>query len=221
LSSLGVVTHIIQGVDSTGQVIAGLRYTGIRNIRDDATHDPAMFRNLCNVHASAGAMVDELPIVDADPYNIQDSLTEYESLAACGAMLAAEGPNEPNNFNFKYNGNLCSLSTSFAPCAQYQRDLYKAIKNDPKLGQKPVWSLTEPGSEPDNQGLQYLTIPSRAGILQPPTCTTTYAAMVRTRSRITKPGLQSPMGLLKDLGTDWMASSLIKPGICAFQPQCT
>ena len=167
LSSLGVVTHIIQGVDSTGQVIAGLRYTGIRNIRDDATHDPAMFRNLCNVHASAGAMVDELPIVDADPYNIQDSLTEYESLAACGAMLAAEGPNEPNNFNFKYNGNLCSLSTSFAPCAQYQRDLYKAIKNDPKLGQKPVWSLTEPGSEPDNQGLQYLTIPSGAGILQP------------------------------------------------------
>jgi hypothetical protein len=126
-----------------------------------------MFANLCNVHASTGAMVDELPIVDADPYDIEDSLTEYESLAACGAMLAAEGPNEPNNFNFKYNGNLCSLSTSFAPCAQYQRDLYKAIKNDPKLAQKPVWSLTEPGSEPDNQGLQYLTIPGAAGALQP------------------------------------------------------
>src|SRR5208282_3156374 len=65
LNSLGVDTHIIQGVDSTAQVIAGLQYTGIRNIRDDATHDPAMFANLCNVHAATGAMVDELPIVDS------------------------------------------------------------------------------------------------------------------------------------------------------------
>jgi hypothetical protein len=167
LNSLGVGTHIIQGVDSTAQVIRGLQYTGIRNIRDDATHDPAMFANLCNVHAATGAMVDELPIVDSESNDIQDSLIEYESLAGCGAMLAAEGPNEPNNFNFNYNGSTCSTSTSFAPCAQYQADLYKAIKNDPKLAEKPVWSLTEPGSEPDNQGLQYLTIPSGAGALQP------------------------------------------------------
>jgi len=69
-----------------------------------------MFANLCNVHKATGAMVDELPIVDSDRYDIQDSFTEYESLAACGAMLAAEGPNEPNNFNFNYNGNRCSTS---------------------------------------------------------------------------------------------------------------
>ena len=167
LNSLGVDTQIIQGVDSTEQVIASLQYTGIRNIRDDATHDPAMFANLCNVHEATGAMVDELPIVDSDSYDIQDSLAEYESLAACGAMLAAEGPNEPNNFNFNYNGTTCSTSTSFAPCAQYQTALYKAVKNDPKLAAKPVWSLTEPGSEPDNQGLQYLTIPGGAGALRP------------------------------------------------------
>jgi hypothetical protein len=167
LNSLGVDTHIIQGVDSTAQVIAGLKYSGIRNIRDDATHDPAMFANLCNVHAATGAMVDELPIVDSGSNDIQDSLIEYEWLAACGAMLAAEGPNEPNNFNFTYNGTTCSISTGFAACAQYQTDLYKAIKNDPKLAGKPVWSVTEPGSEPDNQGLQYLTIPGGAGALQP------------------------------------------------------
>src|SRR5208282_4202155 len=165
LNSLGVDTHIIQGVDSTAQVIAGLQYTGIRNIRDDATHDPAMFANLCNVHAATGAMVDELPIVDSESNDIQDSLAEYESLATCGAMLAAEGPNEPNNFNFSYNGTTCSMRTGFAACAQYQTDLYKAIKNDPKLAGKPVWSLTEPGSEPDNQGLQYLIIPGGAGAL--------------------------------------------------------
>jgi hypothetical protein len=167
LSSMGVGTHIIQGADAPTQVIAGLQYTGLRNIRDDATHDPAMFKNLCDVHSTTGAMVDELPVVDSDPDNIQDSLTEYESLAACGAMLAAEGPNEPNNFNFTYDGKLCSMSASFGPCAGFQAALYQAVKNDHKLAGKPVWSLTEPGAEPDNQGLQFLTIPSSAQTLQP------------------------------------------------------
>jgi len=32
-------------------------------------------------------------------------------------MLAAEGPNEPNNFNFNYNGKTCSTRGSFLPCA--------------------------------------------------------------------------------------------------------
>jgi hypothetical protein len=127
-----------------------------------------MSANLCSVHAATGAMVDELPVRDTGTMaDIPDSLTEYESLAACGAMLNAEGANEPNNFNFYYNGKLCSQSTSFAPCAEYQISLYQAVKNDPKLAGMPVWAETEPGSEPDNQGLQYLTIPSGAGALQP------------------------------------------------------
>jgi hypothetical protein len=52
-----------------------------------------------------GAMVDELPIVDSDPNSIAATQAEYEQLAACGAMLAAEGPNEPNNLNFNFNYN--------------------------------------------------------------------------------------------------------------------
>jgi hypothetical protein len=167
LNGLGADTHVIQGIDSPQQVIAALRYTGLRNIRDDATHDSAMLKNLCDIHYATGAMIDELPIVDSDPDNIRDTLNEYEFLAACGALLAAEGPNEPNNFNFNYLGQRCSLSNSFGPCAQYQAALYEAVKSDPKLLGKQVWSLTEPGAEPDNQGLQFLTIPTTADTVQP------------------------------------------------------
>jgi len=165
LNSLGVDTHITQGLDSPALVISGLKYTGIRNIRDDATHDTSLYADYCNIHSTTGAMVDLLPIVDSDPNNIQDSLTQYETLAACGAMLAAEGPNEPDNFPFSYNGQICggSSTTTYVACAAYQSALYAAVHGDSKLAGKSVWAQTEP----DNQGLQYLRIPSGAGALQP------------------------------------------------------
>jgi hypothetical protein len=164
LNSLGVDTHITQGLDTPAQVVSALKYTGIRNIRDDATYDASLYEDYCNIHSTTGAMVDLLPIVDSDPNNIQDSLTQYETLAACGAMLAAEGPNEPDNFPFTYNGQTCggSSTSTYAACAAYQSALYAAVHGDSKLAGKPVWAQTEPGFEPDNQGLQYLRIPNRA-----------------------------------------------------------
>ena len=119
LNTLGADTHLIQGLETPAAVIAGLRYTGVRNLRDDATRDTSKIAKLCAIHRATGAMVDELPIVDSDPNNIANTRAEYEQLAACGAMLAAEGPNEPNNFNFNYNGKSCSTRGSFLPCAQY------------------------------------------------------------------------------------------------------
>jgi hypothetical protein len=169
LSSLGVDTHITQSLDSAGQVISGLQYTGIRNIRDDATHDTALYEEYCNIHSTTGAMVDLLPIVDSDPNNIQDSLVQYEALAACGALLAAEGPNEPDNFPFSYNGQTCggAAAVTYVSCAAYQSALYTAVHADSKLAGRPVWAQTEPGFEPDNQGLQYLVIPSGTSADQP------------------------------------------------------
>ena len=105
LNTLGADTHLIEGLETPAAVIAGLRYTGVRNLRDDATRDTSKISKLCAIHRATGAMVDELPIVDSDsPNNIANTRAEYEQLAACGAMLAAEGPNEPNNFNFNYKG---------------------------------------------------------------------------------------------------------------------
>ena len=167
LNTLGADTHLVQGIENYRAIIAGLRYTGIRNIREDATHDPSRYAALCLIHSATGALVDELPIVDSDSRSVQDTQIEYEALAYCGAMLEAEGPNEPNNFPFKYLGKTCSSSGSFASCARYMAAEYAMIKGDPKLSRYPVVDLTEPGAEPDNTGLQFLTIPSGQGTLMP------------------------------------------------------
>ena len=167
LNTLGADTHLIQGLETPAAIIAGLRFTGVRNLRDDATRDTSKIAKLCAIHRATGAMVDELPIVDSDPNNIAATRAEYEQLAACGAMLAAEGPNEPNNFAFNYKGNSCSTRGSFLPCAQYMAAEYAMVKGDPKLAGMQVWDQTEPGAEPDNTGLQFLTVPSGQSTSEP------------------------------------------------------
>ena len=98
LESLGACTHIIQGMDSPLSVQAGIRYLGIRNIRDDGTTNRRLVGALCAIHSATGAMVDELPLGGG----LADTQAQWEQLAACGALVAAEGPNEPNNFGFSY-----------------------------------------------------------------------------------------------------------------------
>jgi hypothetical protein len=54
------------------------------------------------------------------------------------------------------------------PVALFQRDLYATVKGDPELNKFPVFaSSTAGGAEPDNVGLQFLTIPPGAGTLMP------------------------------------------------------
>jgi hypothetical protein len=161
LHTLGVCTHDIQQQETAAAITAGLLYTGIPNVREDATHNtsgPGSVQDLCNIHAATGALFDELPIVDSDPNNIPDTKAMYDQLASCGAMLEAEGPNEPNNFGFTYQGRPCN-NGSFLGCAIYQRDLYAMVKADPLLAGFPVLGMTEIGAEPDNSGAQFLTVP--------------------------------------------------------------
>ena len=57
---------------------------------------------------------------------------------------------------------------NFMPVAEFQRDLYSAVKGDSRLAGIPVFASSEAGgSEPDNVGLQFLTIPAGAGCLLP------------------------------------------------------
>jgi hypothetical protein len=90
LNSIGVNTHIGQGIDNTTNVSNALTYTGIRNIRDGAQS----ITKLTTVHSSCGALVDL----------VSDNITSLETLNTAGALLSAEGPNEPNNFPLTYNG---------------------------------------------------------------------------------------------------------------------
>jgi hypothetical protein len=161
LNSLGVCTHISQGKDDPVRVAESLAYAGVRAIRDDGSKNPKTLQAFIDIYRACGAKSVLLPRTG----NIEDTLKEYETLAAAGALLAAEGPNEPNNWHVTYQGKTSSKETSL-PVASFQRDLYAAVKADPKLAGIPVFHTSEAGgSQPDNCGLQFLTIPSGAGTL--------------------------------------------------------
>jgi|SRR6266566_1652038 len=157
LSSLGVNTHVSQGYNP-GSYVLPLRYLGVRNIRDSERD----LRGLLLLHQQAGVQVD---LLGADVVELTNAA---RTLAKAGALMAIEGPNEPNNFLITYNGKQGGgADGSWLPVAELQRDLYSAVKNDPELKQYPVFHVSEGGAETENVGLQFLTIPAGAKTLLP------------------------------------------------------
>ena len=59
-------------------------------------------------------------------------LAGARQLASAGALLALEGNNEPNNWGVTYQGEAGGRDRSWLPVAKLQRDLYTAVKNDPR-----------------------------------------------------------------------------------------
>jgi hypothetical protein len=209
LKSLGACTHIIQGMDSPIGVEAGIRYLGIRNIRDDGTINRSLIGALCAIHSATGAMVDELPIGG----DLSATRSQWEQLAACGALVAAEGPNEPNNFGFSYKGHQCSYNDgngTFLPCAQFQAALYSMVHADPKLAGIPVWGMSIVGAEPDNAGLQWLKIPNGSNASMPDG--TQYADVANSHNYVQ--GHASSANTLEDNQAFW-AESVDRGGSCA------
>ena len=157
LASIGVCVHIAQGVDSPAQTATAIAYAGIRNLRDDGR--PTAVSGWITVHQQAGTLVNMLPNSD-----IPTTIGMAKQLKDAGALLSVEGPNEPNNFPVTYGGATSAYTGSFVPVAQFQRDLYAAVHTDPALVGVPVFHSSESGgSEPDDVGLQFLTIPADAG----------------------------------------------------------
>src|SRR5206468_11639224 len=59
-------------------------------------------------------------------------------------------------------------NSTFLPVAKWQAAFYAAVKSDLALKDYPVFHSSEAGgSEPDNVGLQFLTIPDGAMALMP------------------------------------------------------
>jgi hypothetical protein len=156
LNSLGINTHVSQGYDPVAY-LAPLRFLGVRNIRDSERNLSA----LVLLHNGAGVQVDLL----GD--NPESLLSVAKALAKSGALLAIEGPNEPNNWQVSYLGKRGGGNESWLPVAQLQRDLYQAVKNDPDLKDYPVFHVSEGGAETDNVGLQFLVVPREANTLMP------------------------------------------------------
>ena len=152
LSSLGVTTHVDQGI-SGGSYLAPLRYLGVRNVHDGGRHWPQI--QLMN--RQVGVRLDLI-----GEGNLEDTISTGKALAASGALLAFEGPNEPNNFPITFNGQSGGGMGSWAPVAQFQEALYRAVKSSPDLKNFPVFAVSEAGAEIDNVGLQFLTIPAGA-----------------------------------------------------------
>lgn len=153
LSSLSVNTHIDQGVPGASY-IKPLRYLGVRNIRDGARHFPQVEL----IRREAGVRLDLIGEGD-----LETTLSTAKALAANDALMALEGPNEPNNFPITYRGETGGGDKSWGPVAKFQRDMYAAVKSDPDLRKYPVFAVSEAGAETDNVGLQFLTIPAGAG----------------------------------------------------------
>jgi hypothetical protein len=161
LDSIGVCAHVAQGVDAPTQSATAIAYAGIRNLRDDG--NPSVVGDWITMHQSSGVRMCVL-----SNQNVASTVGMAKQLNAAGALLAVEGPNEPNNFPVTYDGQTSSSTTTFAPVADFQRDLYAAVKAEPTLSAIPVFHSSEAGgSEPDNVGLQFLTIPNGAGIKMP------------------------------------------------------
>lgn len=167
LNTIGVCVHIQHGQDAT-RLAPLLRYTGVRNVRDAADKNYNT-SGLIRLHTDAGVKVVLSAGSGATDPDLPATIQMAHELHDAGALLAVEGPNEPNNFGgVTYQGVKSGKTDgTWMPVAKFQRDLYKAVKEDPVLKKYPVFSASEMGAQTDNVGLQFLTIPAGAGTLMP------------------------------------------------------
>jgi hypothetical protein len=165
------------------RTIDAAKYLGLRWVR--VVHRESALPDLIEFHRQTGVLVSYgLGSGDVD---IATLLAGGRQLAEAGALLAFEGPNEPNNWAINYQGERGGgRDHSWLPVARLQRDLYSAIKSDPVLKRYPVWNLSESGAQQDNAGLQFLTIPDDAETLMP--AGTRYADFANCHNYMTHPG---------------------------------
>lgn len=164
LNSLGVNSSISKRGESLANTIEYTKYLGIRWFRTGyednvSLEDLKRLHDETNVRFSYGLL--------SGGNDIDRLIKEATFLASEDALLAIEGPNEPNNWGISYQGQTGGKNDSWLPIAHLQRDLYKAVKSTPELKDYPVFHLTENGAQIDNTGLQYLQIPKGSQTLMP------------------------------------------------------
>lgn len=164
LNSIGVNSSLSKRGEDLQQTIEFTKYLGVRWFRtgyeDNVSLDDLIKLNKeTNARFSYGLL--------SGGNDIGRIIKDAKVLASAGALLALEGPNEPNNWGITYQGEKGGRNESWLPVAKLQKDLYKAVKSDPELKTYPVFSLSEGGAQTDNTGLQFLTIPDSANTLMP------------------------------------------------------
>ena len=165
LNSIGANSAISRRGESLQNTINSTKYLGIRWYRS-GYESGIPIQDLIELHNQTGVRFSYGLLSGGT--DITRLINGAKQLAAIGALLAFEGPNEPNNWGITYLGEAGGgSSNTWLPVAKLQRDLYSSVKSDPIVKDYPVWALTETGAEKDNVGLQFITIPQGAETLMP------------------------------------------------------
>jgi hypothetical protein len=176
VNSLGVNTKISSG--STAPYASMFQYLGIHNARDGGLN--YLSQDIA-LHNTAGVMFEYV----CEPLSssaLNDCISDSQQLAAAGAYLFVEGPNEENNFPFNYGtgpigpdpngytGTTCGYGGDWGPCAQWQAAFYSAFKS--ALPNYPVAQASEQGSEWTDVGMQCLSTNAQGAVdgAAPVTC---------------------------------------------------
>jgi hypothetical protein len=184
LNSIGVNSAINRRGETLEKTITCAKYLGVRWFRSgiEDCRDVQVFIDL---HHRTGARFSWSP--GSGGSDLPRLLETGKQLAEAGALLAFEGPNEPNNWGVTYEGEQGGgKADSWMAVARLQSALYRAVKADPVLHDFPVWSISEGGAEKDNVGLQFITIPTGADALMP--AETKYADFANVHNYIYHPG---------------------------------
>ncbi|MDB5508236.1 MAG: hypothetical protein JWL93_705 [Hyphomicrobiales bacterium] len=193
LNSIGIVSTFPDRGQPLERTIQMVRYGGFRWVRagiEGLTDDgPTNMRTFLELHRATGVKL-SWGLVSGG-VDVAKLVATGKILAEAGALLAIEGNNEPNNWGVTYQGEKGGWrNMSWMPVAKLQRDMYAAVKADPVLARYPVWSISEPGAQYDNVGLQFLTIPPGAGTLMPDG--TRYADYANVHNYVYHPGSPNP-----------------------------
>ena len=165
LNSIGANTSISRRGERLEKTIECVKYTGIRWFRSGYEGDIPV-EDQIRAYRETGARISYG--LESGGNDIARLIRDAEIFAKEGALLSFEGPNEPNNWSIKFEGEEGGRNLSWLPVAKMQAALYKAVKSNPILKDYPVFSIGgESGAQVDNAGLQYLTIPENAGTLMP------------------------------------------------------
>ncbi len=192
LNSIGVVSTFPDRGQPLARTIEMIRYCGFRWVRAGieglSDNGPTTIQTFLELHRKTGVRLN-WGLVSGGT-DVKKLVETGKVLAEAGALLAFEGNNEPNNWGVTYQGEKGGgRAPSWMAVARLQRDLYKAVKSDPVLAQYPVWSISEPGAQRDNVGLQFLEIPPGAQTLMP--AGTKYADVANLHNYIYHP--RSPL----------------------------
>jgi hypothetical protein len=194
LKSVGVVTTFPDRGQPLAKTIEMVRYCGFRWVRAGieglSDNGATTIQTFLDLHRETGVLLSwGLVSGGTDVGKLVDTA---KVLAKAGALLAIEGNNEPNNWGVVYQGEKGGgREPSWMAVAKLQRDMYQAVKNDPVLANYPVWSISEPGAQRDNVGLQFLTIPPGANTLMPDG--TRYADYANVHNYVYHPHSPRPM----------------------------